>query len=169
MSDERKENTELVEQEEDIYGILNLPAKQQRFIHLYLTGRFKNAELANLLGVHINTVNNWLRKPEIKKIITEFQKDEHEVVETQLKALRSKAIETMAQLMDSPIDNIRYQASKDILDRTGHKSVQKLEVKKEVYTYEQKMGKLIDASIPDELIEDMIIELEKDDYEVLEE
>ena len=125
MTEEAK-NNEIAEVEEDIYGIIDLPAKQQRFIHLYLTGRYKNAELAELLGVHVNTINNWLRKPEVKKIITDFQKDEHEVVESNLKALRGKAIETMAELMESPIDGIRYQASKDILDRTGHKSVQKM-------------------------------------------
>ena len=160
------EKTELAEVEEDEYGILDLPAKQQRFIHMYLTGRYKNAELAQLLGVHVNTINNWLRKPEVKQIITDFQKDEHEVVEANLKALRGRAIETMAELMDSPIDGIRYQASKDILDRTGHKSVQKMEVKKEIYTYETQMRELIDASIPD----DELIELIKDvDYEIIEE
>ncbi len=165
MTEEAK-NNEIAEVEEDIYGIIDLPAKQQRFIHLYLTGRYKNAELAQLLGVHVNTIHNWLRKPEVKKIITDFQKDEHEVVESNLKALRGKAIETMAELMESPIDGIRYQASKDILDRTGHKSVQKMEVKKEVFTYEAQMRELIDASIPD----DDLIELIKDvDYEVLDE
>ena len=165
MTEEAK-NNEIAEVEEDIYGIIDLPAKQQRFIHLYLTGRYKNAELAELLGVHVNTINNWLRKPEVKKIITDFQKDEHEVVESNLKALRGKAIETMAELMESPIDGIRYQASKDILDRTGHKSVQKMEVKKEVFTYEAQMRELIDASIPDD---DLIELIENIDYDVLDE
>ena len=158
-----EEENEIMEIEEEIYGIVDLPARQQRFIHLYLTGRYKNAELASLLGVHVNTISNWLRKPEIKRIITEFQKDEHEVVEANLKALRGRAIETMAELMDSPIDGIRYQASKDILDRTGHKSVQKMEVKKEIYTYEKQMKELVNESIPD----DLIIEIMKEDYEVL--
>lgn len=157
-----EEQNEIANVEEDFYGILDLPAKQQRFIHLYLTGRYKNAELAELLGVHVNTIHNWLRKPEVKKIITDFQEDEHEVVESNLKALRGKAIETMADLMESPIDGIRYQASKDVLDRTGHKSVQKMEVKKEVYTYEKQMRDLVDASIPD----DLVVELLQDEYEV---
>lgn len=163
MSDEV--NVPSVQENDDVYGILELAPKQQRFIHLYLTGRYKNAELAELLGVHVNTVHNWLRKPEVKTIITEFQKDEHDVVESNLKALRGKAIETMAELMDSPIDGIRYQASKDVLDRTGHKSVQKMEVKKEIYTYEKQMKELIDASIPD----DVLIELVQDEYEILDE
>ena len=163
MPEDKNEIMLTEEAEEDVYGILDLPAKQQRFIHLYLTGRYKNAELASLLGVHVNTIHNWLRKPEVKHIITEFQKDEHEVVEANLKALRGKAIETMAELMESPIDGIRYQASKDILDRTGHKSVQKMEVKKEVYTYEKQMRDLVDASIPD----DLVVELLQDEYEVL--
>ncbi len=163
MSEDKNKIMLTEEAEEDVYGILNLPAKQQRFIHLYLTGRYKNAELASLLGVHVNTIHNWLRKPEVRRIITEFQKDEHEVVEANLKALRGKAIETMAELMESPIDGIRYQASKDILDRTGHKSVQKMEVKKEVYTYEKQMRDLVDASIPD----DLVVELLQDEYEVL--
>lgn len=162
MGDLEVKNNEIDEADEDIYGIMELTPKQQRFVHLYLTGRYKNAELATLLGVHTNTINNWLRKPNIKHIITEFQKDEHEVIESNLKSLRSKAIETMAELMESPIDGIRYQASRDILDRTGHKSVQKMEVKKEIYTYETQMKELVDEAIPD----DLIIELMKDEYEV---
>lgn len=150
------------DEEEDAYGITQLAPNQQRFVHLYLTGRYKNVELANLLGVHISTIHNWLRKPEVRHIITEFQKDEHEVVEQNLKSLRGKAIETMAELMDSPIDGIKYQASRDILDRTGHKSVQKMEVKKEIYTYEKQMKELVNDAIPD----DMVIELMEDEYEV---
>lgn len=161
MSDDKNVN-EVDIVEEDPYFITKLPPKQQRFIHLYLTGRYKNAEIASLLGIHVGTIYNWLRKPEIKKIILDFQKDEHDVVESNLKALRGKAIETMSDLMDSPIDGVKYQASKDILDRTGHKATQKMEVKKEVFNYERQMKEVLDNSISDE----EIIELMKDEYEV---
>lgn len=159
---EDKEVREVEKVEDDPYYITTLPPKQQRFIHLYLTGRYKNAEIASLLGVHVATIYNWLRRPEIKQIINDFQRDEHEIVESNLKALRGKAIETMAELMDSPIDGIKYQASKDILDRTGHKAAQKMEVKKEVFNYERQMKEVLDNAISDE----EIIELMEDEYRV---
>lgn len=144
-SDAEEINNKIIPKEEESNkpDITSLDARQQRFIHTYLTGQYKLSEIADLLGVHIGTVKKWVRKPQISAVIKEYQDDEHELVKTSLKALQLKAVNKMNDLIDSPIDGIAYQASKDILDRGGHKPQQQIKVDKTVFTYEQKMRELI--------------------------
>lgn len=124
-----------------------LDPRKQRFIHLYLTGQYKQSQLAQLLEVHPNTIQSWLRDEDVKMSIAEYQQSEHELVDLQLKAMRMKALQKMNDLMDSPIDGIAYQASKDILDRTGHKSRQEIKVDKTVTTIEEKLNSVINSAI----------------------
>lgn len=135
--------------------ITTLDPKHQRFIHLYLTGQYTLAELANLLNVHVNTVRNWLKKDEIKEIINEYQKDEHQIVEQTLKALRFKALSRLAKIIDSPVDGVALQAVNSILDRTGHKSKQQKDVNINVTTFEKQITDLIDKTIKDEEVIDV--------------
>jgi hypothetical protein len=124
-----------------------LDPRKQRFVHLYITGQYKNTDLANLLEVHPNTIQSWLRDETVRELIDDYQRSEHELVDLQLKAMRMKALAKMNDLMDSPIDGIAYQASKDILDRTGHKSRQEIKVDKTVTTIEEKLNSVIDSAI----------------------
>lgn len=133
----------------ELVTISDLDPKQQRFVHLYLTGSYTNKEIAQLLDIHQNTLYNWLRDDRVIEVINEIQKVEHETIETQLKAMRTKAINTMMELMDSPIDGVRYQASKDILDRAGHKSKQEIKVDKTVKTIEMQLNELASELIED--------------------
>lgn len=130
-------------------SIATLTQTQQRFIHLYLTGQYKNNQIANLLDIHENTVYSWLKRDDIKAIIQEFQLAEHEQVENNLKAMRMKALERMGDLMDSPIDGVALQACKDVLDRTGHKAKQELKVEKTVRTFEMQVQELMDKCLTD--------------------
>ena len=50
------------------------------------------------------------------------------IVDQNIKAMREKALKTINELMDSDDDKVRYQASKDVLDRTGHLATMKKEV-----------------------------------------
>lgn len=146
MSEEVK--NELVSADEHVnLPITNLTSKQQRFINLYLTGQYTQQKLSQLLDVHINTIQGWLRNQEIKSIITDMQKEQNEQVVVQLKALNNKAIIAMNELLDSPIDAVRLQAAKDILDRGGHKAKQEIKKEVTVTTYEQKLKDIIDSAI----------------------
>lgn len=129
--------------------ITRLKPLHQRFVHLYLTGQYKVKELAELLNVSTYTVRAWLRKQEIKDIIEQTQQDEDDIVKQGLKALRMKALYKMSDLMDSEMDAIAYQAARDILDRTGHKGVEKKEVQVEVYTFEQQLKDIIKSNAID--------------------
>jgi IS30 family transposase len=127
--------------------ITTLPPLTQRFIHLYMTGQYSLAKIAQLLEVHPNTIGNWLKRKDVREVIDEMQAQNHEMVSTQLKASTVKAIQKLQQLMDSPIDGVALQAVKDVLDRAGHKQKQEIKIDKTVTTVEQKMAQLIDSTI----------------------
>ena len=124
-------------------SVTELTTLQQRFVHAYMTGQYTNAKLASLFVVHPNTISNWLRDGNVKCVIADMQKDTHDAVGTQLKALTLKAVNKLNSLIDSPIDGVALQAVKDILDRGGHKPKSEIKVDKTITTYEQKMQQLI--------------------------
>lgn len=126
-----------------------LEPKLQRFVHLYLTGQYNQTQLAQLLEVHKNTINSWLKREDVNIAIKEYQAMEHEMIDVQIKAMRMKAIEKMNELMDSPIDGIAFQACKDILDRTGHKARTEIKVDKTVKTIEMQLNDLAENLITD--------------------
>ena len=126
-----------------------LEPKLQRFVHLYLTGQYNQTQLAQLLEVHKNTINSWLKREDVNIAIKEYQAMEHEMIDVQIKPMRMKAIEKMNELMDSPIDGIAFQACKDILDRTGHKAKNEIKVDKTVKTIEMQLNDLAENLITD--------------------
>lgn len=144
--------------------ITSFTPKQQRFFHLYISGRYTNTKIAELLGVHQNTISNWLRDPNMGALVDKYQEEEYISNKKKLKALSTEAIVTMSELLDSPIDGIRYQSAKDILDRTDFKPVAKKEVKTETYSYETQISKIIDRTVTDD---DLLEAIEGVDYEVL--
>ena len=142
-------------------NVVSLPAKVQRFVNLYMTGQYTVVKLAELLEVHPNTINKWLKRRDVKDVILDMQKMTQDVVSIQLKALQSKAVARLNSLLDSPIDGVAYQAVKDILDRGGHKAKQEIKIDKTVVTYEQKLQDLINNVIQ---IDDYEV-VDDDDYE----
>lgn len=127
--------------EESRIRVLN--PKQQRFVHMYLSGQYNIPQIAQLMKVSVGGIRKWLNTPHIKQIINEFQDEEDEIVRQSLKALRLKAMYKMSDLMESKIDGIAYQAARDVLDRTGHKAPTKNETKVEIFTYEQQLKEVM--------------------------
>ena len=131
-----------------------LNPKQQRFIHLYLSGDYSVKKISELLNMSYNGVRKWLNTPKIKAIIEEHQIEEDEIVKQGLKAMRLHAVYKMRDLCDSKVEGIAYQAARDILDRTGHKAPTKNETKVEIYTFEQQMAEVIKQSnSPEEFVD----------------
>lgn len=149
MSDEMKTNPTPDVPEEESSAIMVLPPKMQRFIHLYMTGQYTVSKLAQLLEVHPNTLSNWLRRKDVKDIISDLQETTHDMVAIQLKTLTLTATNKLGELINSPIDGVALQAVKDVLDRAGHKSKQEIKIDKTVTTIEQKMKELVNATITD--------------------
>ena len=135
-------------------GIQLLEPKLQRFVHLYLTGQYNQRQIAQMLKVHENTISTWLKREDVNLTIKEYQATEHEMIDTQIKAMRMKAIQKMNDLMDSPIDGIAFQACKDILDRTGHKAKNEIKVDKTVKTIEMQLKDLADSIIDVDFVEE---------------
>lgn len=139
--------------------IIELPPKVQRFIHLYMTGQYTLVKLSQMLEVHPNTLSKWLKRSDVQAIISDMQITTHQVVGIKLKAMSTMATDKLEQLINSPIDGVALQAVKDILDRSGHKPKQEIKVDKTVITFEEKLSKLMDETLDDD-----IIILDEEDY-----
>lgn len=134
------------------------PAKM-RMISMYLTGMYSQGHIAKVIGVSANAIRAWLMSDEVQTLISIMQEKEFNLIESRLKSMRYKALDTMDDLLDSPIDQVRYNASKDILDRTGHKPQQTIKVDKTVTNIEQQLKQLADFNID----EDNIVDVDVDD------
>lgn len=132
---------------DEVADILTIPPKMQRFIHLYMTGQYTLVKLSELLEVHTNTLSKWLKRKDVKAIISDMQLETHDVVGQRLKSLSFAATEKLSKLINSPIDGVALNAVKDVLDRTGHKPKQEIKVDKTVTTYEEKLSNIINNTI----------------------
>lgn len=95
---------------------------------------------------------------EVQAVISVIQEKEFNIIDSKLKSMRYKALDTMDDLMDSPIDQVRYNASKDILDRTGHKAQQTIKVDKTVTNIEQQLRQLADFNVDEANIVDVDVD-----------
>lgn len=132
------------------------PAKV-RMILLHLTGQYNQVKIAKIIGVSDNTIRSWLVDPNVQLVIKELQAREFAVVDSTLKAMRYKALSTMDELLESDMDNVRYQAAKDVLDRGGHKAQQNIKVEKTVTSVEQQLASLADFTIDESEVIDIDI------------
>lgn len=130
------------------------PAKMH-LINLYLSGCFSIKNIATQIGVSYETARKWLLDDGVQEIIRIIQGKQLKLVQSDLNNLRSKAVKKMEDLLDSNMDNVAFQAARDILDRTGMKSEQKISVNKTVTTLEQQMKDLADFTISEEDIIDI--------------
>lgn len=140
------------ETEEDIEllpALVSLNPNHQRFVHMYLAGKYSTSQLAEIFDVHPNTILKWLKKKDVQAAISETQTVMNVMVAQQITNMASKAVTRLNNLMDSPMDMVALQAVKDVLDRAGHKPKSEMKIEKTVHTYEQKLGSLIDSTIDD--------------------
>ena len=149
IMDEAKEVMKEEDGVELLPALIALQPTHQRFIHMYLSGKHSTAKLAEIFDVHPNTIINWLKRKDIQSAITETQSVMNVMVTQQITNMASKAVGRLNSLMDSPMDMVALQAVKDVLDRAGHKPKSEMKIEKTVHTYEQKLGNLIDETIPD--------------------
>lgn len=130
-------------------ALMSLPPKQRRFIPMFLSGQYNKSQIAELLNVQPDTIRRWLAKKEVQDIINEEQTYVTESARAELKTLNEAALHTMRGLLKSPIDGIKYQAAKDILDRNGLKGINEIKIDKTVTTIEQRITSLIDDTMGD--------------------
>ena len=124
------------------------PLLKLRMIQLYVSGLYSKKEIASILRISYSTLSKLLRQDDVLEAIIEYQDLEKKEIDTKIKALRNKAVDTMEELMESDDDNIRLSASKDILDRTGMREKEDKNININV-SYEQQLQDLVDGIIID--------------------
>jgi IS30 family transposase len=103
--------------------LADLELKHRRFVNMWISGAYSVRDMSEIFNVNMGTIRAWLRREDVKRAIVSYQKEENDLIKSGLKALRFKALQRMDKLLDSKMENIAYQAAKDILDRTGNKAV----------------------------------------------
>ena len=92
----------------------DLTAKQRRVLDLMLTTEKTQKQIAAEVGITEMSVSRIKKDPA-------FQAAYRNAIEQGLSRSAAKAFRTMTQLLDSEQDQVRLQAAKDLMDRTGYK------------------------------------------------
>lgn len=102
-----------------------LKPKQKKCIEMLVCGAYSQVQIARELKISEQTICNWKKD-------SEFAKELQEQMRICVQTLAPKAIKTMESLLNSDSDNVRFSATKDILDRTGFKPQEKIEISKSI-------------------------------------
>ncbi|MGK8444351.1 phBC6A51 family helix-turn-helix protein [Staphylococcus epidermidis] len=100
---------------------LELTKKQQEYIRLKNETDLAEGEIAVEIDVNRSTISRWKHNDKFREGFKGYQA-EH------LSKQVPKALQTMINLLDAKSELVRYQASKDILDRTGYTPVEKQQI-----------------------------------------
>lgn len=102
-----------------------LKPKQKKCIELLVEGQMTQREIAQEINITEKTISVWKSEPE-------FSSELENATRLSIRSLATRAKNTMANLLNSDSDNVRFQAAKDILDRAGFKPQEKIEVSKSI-------------------------------------
>lgn len=100
---------------------LELTKKQQEYIRLKNETDLAEGEIAAEIDVNRSTISRWKHNDKFREGFKGYQA-EH------LSKQVPKALQTMINLLDAKSELVRYQASKDILDRTGYTPVERQKI-----------------------------------------
>lgn len=100
---------------------LELTKKQQAYIQIKTDTGAKDMDIAEQIDVNRATISRWKTNDKFREVFKGYQA-EH------LQKQVPKALQTMINLLDAKSELVRFQASKDILDRTGYNPVDKQEI-----------------------------------------
>ena len=144
------ESNDIIQDNESLMGLnINDWAMKrplaQKIMQLWCSGIYTKKEIATILNTTTTTVNKYLRDERVLEAIENYQRVETKLVDQNIKAMREKALQTINELMDSDDDKVRYQASKDVLDRTGHIATMKKEVTIQHKSFEEQLNEIINA------------------------
>lgn len=98
-----------------------MASNMEKAITLMVRTNMTQREIAKEIDVSEETISRWKKKKEFNK-----QKLEEERIF--LGDLSSKSIQTMEKLLNARSELVRFNAAKDILDRTGHKPIDKQQI-----------------------------------------
>lgn len=98
-----------------------LSNKQLRCIELMITTDKKQKEIAKEISVAESTIIDWKKEDE-------FKTEMHIQMNAYFKDISREAQRVMRNLLKDKNSQVRFQASKDILDRAGFKATDRLDI-----------------------------------------
>ena len=111
----------LVKNYQVLRGGVAMASKMDKAINMMVYTNLTQREIAEKLDVREETISRWKNREDFKS-----KKKEEEgkfLVE-----LTPPAMRTMRELLNSHSDYVRFQAAQDILDRTGYKPTDKVDL-----------------------------------------
>ena len=97
-----------------------LTRKQKKCIEMMLSGDFTQKEIAGKIKVSEQTICNW------KKNVPEFMQEYESSLREGIREAAAKAFQTQVRLLNSKSSMTQHLAAKDILDRAGFKTDDKI-------------------------------------------
>lgn len=104
----------------DFEEYLTLPKKQQEYIKIKAETGKKDKDIAKEISTNATTLTRWKKRADFQAGMRGFQAN-------YLEKAVPKAMSTMIDLLDARSELVKFQASKDIMDRTGYYVVEKTE------------------------------------------
>lgn len=101
-----------------------MSSNMEKAIRLMVRTNLTQREIANKLDISEETISRYKKKKNFDEI---RQKEEREY----LGSLAGPALRVMKELLESRSDYVRYNAASNILDRTGYKPTDKVDIKSE--------------------------------------
>ena len=105
-------------------GVIGVTSKMLKAVKLMVVTNLTQAEIAKEVSTTPGTLSKWKKREDFKEKLREEQNNF-------LSELTRPAMRTMLELLDSPSDYVRCQAAQDILDRTGYKPSDRVEIEAE--------------------------------------
>ncbi|MBE7356714.1 DNA-binding protein [Staphylococcus haemolyticus] len=100
---------------------LKLSEKQQKYIEIKNETGQTDKTIAKKIGIDTTTISRWKRKEEYQLGLKGYQA-------YYLSEKTPQALLTMTKLLNARSELVRFQAAKDILDRSGYNPVDKQEI-----------------------------------------
>lgn len=98
-----------------------------KLAHYFVQG-YTEREMAEAMGVNQDTIKRIKSSDEFKAVLKSISLEVVEVSRVFLASAGLKAVRTLVDCLDSASDKIRLGASKEVLDRIGLKSPEKIEL-----------------------------------------
>lgn len=89
-----------------------LSSKQKKCVKMLVEGTYTQKEIAEAVKITEQTLCNWKKD-------TEFTEFYNEQVRQGIISLTGAAVQTQKKLLNAKSEMVRFQVSKDILDRAG--------------------------------------------------
>lgn len=105
-----------------------LTSKQLEAVELLLNGEYNKGEIAEIVGVHRNTITQWCKNDEFVAALKEREAEKNRQTLALLKSKSTRATEILMELAECSDKRVQMEAVKYILDRNLGKTTAKVEI-----------------------------------------